>query len=358
MRAFSTAICVSCCFLLSAVAPADGQAVAPAGATPAGKGDFNVRDFGAAGDGKTLDSPAINKAIDAAAQAGGGTVLLPAGTYLSGSIRLKSNIHLRIDAGATILGRPEDRKAYDPAERFEGHAYQDGGHTYFHNSLIWGEGLTNVSITGPGMINGGGLVRNSNQANKSIALKLCRNVLLRDFTIYHGGWFAVLVTGCDNMTVDNLTMDTNRDGIDIDCCRNVMVSNCRINSPGDDGICPKSTFALGRNVITENLTIVNCMVSGFKEGSLLDGTMKPRGQRPHQVRHGIQRRFSQRHHRQLRVSRLQRAGDRRGGRRHPGEHHHQQYFHDGRGVVSHLHHHRQTQPRPGSYGPQPHAETS
>ena len=77
------------------------------------------------------------------------------------------------------------------------------------------------------------------------------------------------------MTVDNLTMDTNRDGIDIDCCRNVMVSNCRINSPGDDGICPKSTFALGRNVVTENLTIVNCMVSGFREGTLLDGTMKP-----------------------------------------------------------------------------------
>jgi polygalacturonase len=248
-----------------------------AGEPAAGKSDFNVRAFGAVGDGKALDSPAINKAIDAAAQAGGGTVLLPAGTYLSGSIRLKSNIHLLIDAGATILGAPQDRNAYDPAEPFQGRAYQDGGHTYFHNSLIWGEGLTNVSITGPGMINGGGLERNSNRANKSIALKLCRNVLLRDFTIAHGGWFAALVTGCDNMTVDNVMIDTNRDGIDIDCCRNVMVSNCRINSPGDDGICPKSTFALGRNVITENLTIVNCMVSGFKEGTLLDGTMKQPG---------------------------------------------------------------------------------
>jgi len=71
-------------------------------------------------------------------------------------------------------------------------------------------------------------------------------------------------------------MDTDRDGIDIDCCRNVMVSNCRINSPSDDGLCPKSTFALGRNVITENMTIVNCMVSGFECGTLLDGTMKPR----------------------------------------------------------------------------------
>jgi len=75
--------------------------------------------------------------------------------------------------------------------------------------------------------------------------------------------------------VDNVTMDTDRDGIDIDCCRNTTVSNCRINSPNDDGLCPKSSFALGHNVITENLTIVNCQVSGFKEGTLLDGTMIP-----------------------------------------------------------------------------------
>jgi len=100
-------------------------------------------------------------------------------------------------------------------------------------------------------------------------------VLLRDITIFHGGHLAILATGCDNLTVDNVTMDTDRDGIDIDCCCNTTVSNCRINSPRDDGLCPKSSFALGRNVITENLTIVNCQVSGFQEGTLLDGTMKP-----------------------------------------------------------------------------------
>jgi polygalacturonase len=111
--------------------------------------------------------------------------------------------------------------------------------------------------------------------NKAIALKLCRNVLIRDITIFHGGHFAILVTGCDNLTVDNVTMDTDRDGIDIDCCRNTMVSNCRINSPGDDALCPKSTYALGELRPTENLMIVNCQVSGFAEGTLLDGTMKP-----------------------------------------------------------------------------------
>jgi hypothetical protein len=128
------------------------------------------------------------------------------------------------------------------------------------------------------MINGGGMIRSDkplNYGNKSIVLKNCRSVLIRDITIFHGGHFAILTTGCDNLTIDNVTIDTNRDGIDLDCCRNTVVSNCRINSPFDDGLCPKSTYALGRRVITENLTIVNCQVSGFKEGTLLDGTMQP-----------------------------------------------------------------------------------
>jgi len=269
---------------------------------PGDKTVFNVRAFGAKGDGKALDHTAINRAIDAAARAGGGTVLVPAGTYLCGSIHLRSNIHLIVDSGATILGVPQNLNAYDLTEPWTNNPYQDGGHCYFHNSLIWGENLTNVFISGHGMINGGGLVRNDRLldqmcgflnwsptnyvpmktnyppcrlGNKALALKLCRNVLIRDITIFHGGHFAILVTGCDGMTVDNVTMDTDRDGIDIDCCRNTMVSNCRINSPNDDGLCPKSSFALGRKVLTENLTIVNCQVSGFEEGTLLDGTMKP-----------------------------------------------------------------------------------
>jgi len=267
---------------------------------------YNVKNYGAIGDGKSLDSPAINRAIEACAHAGGGTVYFPAGIYLSGSIRLKSYINLFIDAGATILGAPQEMNAYDPIEPFEGPAFQDGGHTYFHNSLIWGENLTNVSITGLGMINGGGLVSvdgsqdnisgfsdfgksdslkvmgtfkdttNGRLGNKAIALKLCRNIVMKDFTIFHGGHFAILTTGCEGLTIDNVVIDTNRDGIDIDCCCNVVVSNCRVNSPNDDAITPKSSFALSRNFITENLTITNCQVSGFLEGTLLDGSMVPR----------------------------------------------------------------------------------
>ncbi|HEX4342296.1 MAG TPA: glycosyl hydrolase family 28-related protein, partial [Verrucomicrobiae bacterium] len=129
-------------------------------------GSFNVRSYGASGDGITLDSPSINQAIEACAAAGGGTVYFPAGTYLSGSIHLKSNIHLSLDAGSTILGAPQEMNAYDETEPWNTIAYQDGGHCYFHNSLIWGENLTNVFITGHGMINGGGLVRSDRVLDK------------------------------------------------------------------------------------------------------------------------------------------------------------------------------------------------
>lgn len=248
---------------------------------------YDVRKYGAIGDGKHLDHHAINKAISECAEKGGGTVTIPPGTYLCGSIRLKSTINLYLDAGTTVLGAPAEMNAYDSAEEFPDTAYQDGGHTYFHNSLIWGENLKNVSITGRGMINGGGLTSKDMEhmgdptggsigtGDKAIALKLCSNILIRDITIFHGGHFAIIVTGCDLVTLDNLTIDTNRDGIDIDCCTNTVVSNCRINCPNDDAICPKSSYALNRKKITENLLITNCEVSGYKEGTLLDGTRIP-----------------------------------------------------------------------------------
>lgn len=250
-------------------------------------GSYNIKSYGAYGDGKHLDHLAINKTIDACAKMGGGTVYVPPGTYLCGSIHLKSNINLHLETGAVILGAGPELKAYDLAEAFPDSAYQDGGHTYFHNSLIWGEGLMNVSITGYGKIDGGGLTREDHEfegnvtggaietGDKAIALKLCRNVLIRDITIFHGGHFAILLTGCDLSTLNNLTIDTNRDGIDIDCCTNTLVDQCRVNSPNDDAICPKSSYALNRPVITENLIISNCQVSGFVEGTLLNGKRIP-----------------------------------------------------------------------------------
>jgi polygalacturonase len=110
--------------------------------------------------------------------------------------------------------------------------------------------------------------------NKAISLKLTRNVLLRDFSILNGGHFAVLATGVDNLTIDNVKVDTNRDGLDIDSSRNVRISNCSVNSPNDDAIVLKSSYALGFARATENVTITNCLVSGYDTTTLLDGTFK------------------------------------------------------------------------------------
>ena len=242
---------------------------------------FNIRDFGAIGDGKTLDTKAINNTIEAAVKAGGGTVYCPAGTYLSFSVHLANNINLYLDAGCVLLAADSASAGihgYDEAEPGAGNNYQDFGHSHWHNSLIWGENLHDISITGPGIINGKGLTRNTPRrqgiGNKAIALKLCRNVILKDFFILYGGHFGILATGVDNFTVSNLKMDTNRDGMDIDCCQNVRISDCTVNSPWDDAICLKSSFGLGYARATQNVTITNCQVSGYDVGSLYDGTYR------------------------------------------------------------------------------------
>ncbi len=301
-------------------------------AVPARAADFDIRTFGATGDGKTVDTAAINKAIDAASAAGGGTVRFPAGTYLSFSIRLKSHLTLQLDPGCTLVAASPatDGGAYDPPEPNEwgDKQYQDFGHSHWHDGLIWGENLDDVAITGSGVIYGKGLVRGGGgggrggrapqgpngtfgpgdavgapggppaaaerggpdgrrggrggggfgggpgSGNKTIALKNCRNVTLRDFSILQAGWFGLLATGIDNFTIDNLKVDTNRDGFDIDACRNVRISNCSVNAPNDDAIVLKSSYALGELRSCENITITGCQVSGFDPGSFLDGTYK------------------------------------------------------------------------------------
>ena len=294
---------------LAAAATSIGRNALAEATPPANSvGSFNVRSFGATGDGKTVDTPAVNRAIDAVVNAGGGTLVFPAGTYMCFTIRLRSNIELYLSRGCVILAADSPKPSettgynggvYDPAgppQPWE--AYQDYGHNHWSNSLLYGEGLSNISITGPGLIHGRGLsyghgvrvgakadplhgpgsqfrAEQAGVGNKTIALKNCRNVILRDFSVLKGGHFAVLATGVDNLTLDNLLIDTDRDGLDIDCCRNVRVSNCTVNSPWDDGICPKSSYALGYARSTDNVTITNCFVTGTYElGSVIAGTWK------------------------------------------------------------------------------------
>jgi polygalacturonase len=281
--ALGAAITVQPAVAKSAVAK---SAVAKSKIDSGAHGTLDVRAFGASGDGKTLDTPAINKAIEAAAAAGGGVVRFPAGNYLCYSIHLKSHITLLLDAGATIVAADAPAAGtsggYDPPEPNAWDKFQDFGHSHWHNSLIWGEDLQNISIEGQGLIWGKGLSRGDHDVvlaagvgNKSISLKNCQNVTLRDISILHGGHFAILATGVDNLTIDNLKIDTNRDAIDIDCCRNVRVSNCSVNSPWDDGICLKDSYGLGFARSTDHVTITNCYVTGgYEEGTMLDATYK------------------------------------------------------------------------------------
>jgi polygalacturonase len=150
---------------------------------------YNIRDFGAKGDSFTIDGDAINKAIDAAAANGGGTVYFPPGIYASYSIRLKNNICLFIDKGAILLGAKEENAVgYDePEPKTSYDAYQDFGHNHWKNSLIWGIDLHDISIIGQGLIWGKGMTRSDNQpkggGNKAIGLKNCYNVTLQNFSV-------------------------------------------------------------------------------------------------------------------------------------------------------------------------------
>ena len=272
----------------------------------------DVRRHGARGNGSTIDSPAINRAIAAAAKRGGGTVVVPPGRYLCFTIRLRDNIALVLSAGATIVAADPDTHGanYDPPENYLEEQFQDFGITHVNNSLISGNGVSNVAIVGPGMLHGLGLDRDGpgdrwharqgwqsaaalgitprelalredkerapiGRANKTVGLMNCRNVRLDGFTILQAGHFAVIAHGCTNMQVQGLVIDTDRDGIDIDACRDVRVVNCTVNAPKDDAIVLKSSYALGRAVVCEDILISGCKTSGYLMGSLLDGTYRP-----------------------------------------------------------------------------------
>ncbi|ATY34695.1 glycoside hydrolase [Sphingomonas psychrotolerans] len=286
-------------------------AALPVRASGALRSFHDVRDYGAKGDGRAIDSAAINRAIAAAARAGGGTVIVPPGRYLCFSIRLKDNITLVLSAGSVIVAADPDThgRHYDLPEGAFEEQFTDFGVYHNHTSLIYGDGVNNVAIIGKGLIHGLGLEREGpgprwhgmpgfrlpqslgltpeqarltdpaereqqGRGNKAVAFKESRNVLLRDFTVLQGGHFAVYVLGCSNVTIDNLTVDTDRDGIDIDCCRNVRVANCIVNAHKDDAICLKSSYALNRRIVCEDLTVIGCKTSGYALGAMFDGSYR------------------------------------------------------------------------------------
>ena len=233
---------------------------------------FNVLDHGAARDGKTLDTAALQAAIDACAQAGGGTVYVPAGVYHTGSLFLKSNLALYLDAGALLLGS-QNADDYPLIEhRWEGVRQQA------HAPLVGGDRLKNVAILGRGAIDGRGAywwdrLRAGTLAHprpRLVSFTHSRNVLLEGCTLTNSPSWTFHPYACENVTVDKLTIHNpphspNTDGINPESCRNVHVSNCHIDV-GDDCITLKSgTEDEARELLRpcENITIANCtMVHG------------------------------------------------------------------------------------------------
>jgi polygalacturonase len=217
-----------------------------------------ITDCGASGNGTTNDAGAINRCIArASALSGGGTVEFPSShTFASSSIHMMSNVTLQLDAGATIRGAGN----MDPAETNPFSAFQDFGHSHFHDALIWGEHLTNIGFTGTGTIDGGGRLATASlgtgQGDKAISLRECMNVTVTGITIRNGGHFGILVNGIVGMTVDNVhIMEANqRDGFNLISSQHVRVTNSVIQG-SDDSMCLKSDFALGRDILSTDIVI-------------------------------------------------------------------------------------------------------
>ena len=227
---------------------------------------ISITDHGAVGDGRTMDTAAIQSAIDACAAQGGGTVLLPAGkTYLAGSFELKSNIEFRVERGAVL-------KSATREEDFPLFAFTTGREA---GKRLWigGRHLENVAITGGGVIDGSchafSLEEGDYIHTKTLkwrpamtCFEGCRNFTVRDVTLRNSANWTLHFSGCEDVVVDGVRIYNdlkfpNADGIDPDHCRNVRISNCHIEA-GDDCICLKNTQPYAQYGPCENITVSNC----------------------------------------------------------------------------------------------------
>ncbi|MCW5978185.1 MAG: glycoside hydrolase family 28 protein [Bryobacteraceae bacterium] len=258
-------------FLSGAMAAGAGSGAAWAQTAPGAGGLLNVRDFGAAGNGREPDTAALQAAIDACAAKGGGTIWFPAGRYCSGGLFLRSNTHLYLDGGATLAGsaRLEDYPVRIPKFR----SYTDN---YTERSLLYGEGIANAGIHGDGAIDGQGAAFQGPYKVRPYLIRIVssKDISVTGVTIRDSPMWVQHYLDCEDVLIHGITVHSlvnhNNDGIDIDCCDRVTISDCNIRS-GDDAIVLKSTAARP----TRNVAITNCVLSSdcnaFKLGTESNG---------------------------------------------------------------------------------------
>ncbi len=248
---------------------------------PSFAGSASIMDHGANGDGEFLNTEAIQSAIDQCHEQGGGTVYVPAGRFRTGTIILKSHVSLYLEAGAILLGSTElqDYPEIYPAFR----SYTDVN--YVDKSLIYAERAEHISIGGSGTIDGQGeedvfdLPGRENYKKRPYMVRMveCRNVRVSGISLINSAMWVQHYLACEDLVIDGISVKSlvnhNNDGIDIDCCSRVRISNCDINS-GDDAIVLKATAPKD----CEQVAISNCILSSrcnaFKLGTESVGGFK------------------------------------------------------------------------------------
>jgi polygalacturonase len=221
---------------------------------------FNVRDFGAIGDGTNKDTVAFQKTLDACAVSGGGEVIVPAGKFLIGSVQIGDRTILRLETNSVIIGSA-DANDYPMLDiRWEGR-WQPG-----RRALIYSANVDHTGIIGPGRIEGNSAVAAPQNPRGVVVLEpiSCNDVRWEDFTVTQGGNWATHPTYCTDVVIKNVNINGSRDGIDVDSCKNVRIENCDINT-GDDSISLKSGRGLDGARLgkaTENVLISNCTLTG------------------------------------------------------------------------------------------------
>lgn len=254
-------LCVAVSILCPSILSADPQ--------------LDVKHFGANGDGTILETVSIQRAIDKAFEDGGGVVNVPAGTYKVGTLILKDNVDLHLGPGAEIIGSPDIADYKEIIHKYESRT----NGLYAKHFVVFAEGAKNISITGPGTINGNGLknfLKGNPQNLRPFLMRLvnCDNVIIRDVHLIEAANWTFHLLGCRDVHIDGVVIengvDANRDGLDIDCCQRVTVANSRF-STGDDAIVMKATS----DVLCEDIAITNCVIrtraSAIKTGTESNG---------------------------------------------------------------------------------------